>query len=72
MLVAIPDNFWVLFYLPLALTMNIGLLDAILVSATALTVVAGVIILKEKVHWRSYIMIAIILGCAIAISLLSI
>ena len=71
MAVAIPDTFWVLFYIPLALRMNIGLLDAILVSATALTVIAGVVILKEKVRWYSYIIIAIILGCAVAISLLN-
>lgn len=68
--IAIPDNFWVLFWVPLALSMNIGLLDAVLVSVTALTVVAGVILLKEKVRWQSYILIAIILACAVAISLL--
>jgi len=68
---SIPDNFWVLFYIPLALSMNMGLLDAILLSASALTVLAGVVILKEKVRLFSYLLIAVILGCAVAISLVA-
>lgn len=71
MVASIPDNFWILFYIPLALSMNIGLLDAILVSASALTVLAGTVILKEKVRFSSYLLIAVILGCAVAIALIT-
>ena len=62
---------WMLFFIPLSLVMNIGLIDAIMVSATALTILASRIFLKEKMRWFSYVLIAIILGCAVVIGILS-
>jgi len=65
------DSIWLLFFVPLSLVMNIGLIDAIMVSATALTILASRIFLKEKMRWYSYVLIAIILGCAVTIGILN-
>jgi len=67
---SIGDSFWLLFFVPLSLAMNLGLVDAIMVSAIALAVVASRLFLKEKIRIESYILIAIILGGAIAIGIL--
>jgi len=69
---SITDNFWMIMYVPLALSMNIGLLDSILVASTVLTILCGRILLKEKVPWYGYIFMAIILGCVITISVMTI
>ena len=66
---SVLETIIIVLYVPLVLAMNIGILDAIMVSATALTVLAGVVILKERIRWHGYILIAIILGCAVALSL---
>ena len=68
---SIPDNFWMLFWIPLALNMNIGVLDAILVAGTVLTILGGIILLKERVPKIAFIFMAIILGCAIALSIIT-
>ena len=69
MAVTLRDNFWVVFHMPLALMMNIGVLEAILVSSSALTVLLGRVLLKEKIKWHSYVLIAVILVAAVLISL---
>jgi len=66
----ILDDWWVLLYLPLVMTMNIGVLEAIMVSAVALTVLAGVVLLRERIRWTAYPIIAAIIACAVALALL--
>jgi len=69
--IGITDNIWILFYIPLAMVLNLGVLDAIMVVAPALVVVFGLFLFREKIKWYIYPLIVIILGCAIALSLLS-
>ncbi|MCL2229268.1 MAG: hypothetical protein FWC00_05595 [Firmicutes bacterium] len=68
---AVGDTFWMAFMIPLSFAMNLGLIDAIMVSATALTVLVGAVVLKEKAPWHAYVLIAIILAAAVAMPLLS-
>jgi len=67
---SIPDNFWKLFWVPLALNMNIGVLDAILVASTVLTIIGGIFLLKEQVPRVAYAFMATILGCVIALTII--
>jgi multidrug transporter EmrE-like cation transporter len=57
---------WLFLYFPVAKQMNLGVLEAITVSSTALVILGGRIILKEKVTVLAYILISLILACTIA------
>ncbi|MCL2228310.1 MAG: hypothetical protein FWC00_00610 [Firmicutes bacterium] len=70
--IGLMDSPSALFFLPLAIVMNLGVLDAILTITTVLTVLAGVVLLKEKIRPSTIIPIAIIIACSIALALVSV
>ena len=65
------DNIWCFFYMPIVAVMNMGVLDAIAVTSTVLVVLCGVLLLKERIRWYIYPFIFVVIGCSIALSLLS-
>lgn len=66
----LSDNSNAILYISLAISMNLGVLDAISQVATVLIALVGVLIFREKLGKWSYFIIVAILGCAIALSLL--
>ena len=50
--------------------MNVGIVSAINTASVPLVIIGGVLIFREKVKWYSYIFIALILACAVVLSLL--
>ena len=69
--IAITDIVPTYFYIPLALVMNLGVLDAILNMSTTLVILCGVIFLREKIRWYIYPFMAIAITGSILLALIS-
>ena len=69
--IAITDSMWLFLYLPLVTAMNLGVLNATSRIATALTVLAGIFLFKEKPKKASYALIGIIIIVGIVLAFLS-
>lgn len=66
--IAFTDSLWLFLYLPLVTAMNLGVLNATSRISTALVVLAGIFLFKERPKRISYILIAgiIIIGVVLA------
>ena len=65
------DNINIYFYIPLALVMNLGVLDAITVTATIIVILIGVVFMKEKLRWYIYPFMIAAIACSVALAVLS-
>lgn len=65
---AICKYSWMYFYYPLLRSMNQGVLESLLVTASVLILLGGRVLLKEKIHKLAYVIIVAILGCAVALA----
>ena len=68
--IGITDTIWLYLYVPLVLAMNLGVLNAVSRISVALTVLAGILIFKEKITKKAYPVIVIIMIIGIVLSLL--
>ena|GEM_PF-1690900 len=69
--IAVTDSLWLFLYIPLVMAMNLGVLNATSRVSTALVVLIGIFLFKEKPHKVSYPIIAAIIGIGIALAFLS-
>ena len=70
--IGITDTIWIYLYVPLVMAFNLGVLNAVSRISVALTVLAGLLIFKEKVRKPAYFVIAGILVIGIIIGILSV
>jgi len=68
--IGITDTIWLYLYVPLVLAMNLGVLNAVSRISVALTVLAGILIFKEKISKKAYPVIIIIIIIGIILGLL--
>jgi drug/metabolite transporter (DMT)-like permease len=66
--IGITDNIWMFFYIPLAIFMNLGVLEAMLQISTVLVVLWGVIIMREKISLWAYPLIIIVIVASVILS----
>ena len=69
--IAITDIVPTYFYIPLALVMNLGVLDAILNMSTAIVILCGVVFLHERIRWYIYPFMIISITGSILLALIS-
>jgi len=69
--IAITDSLWLFLYLPLVTAMNLGVLNATSRISTAIIVLGGIFIFKERPRLVSYFFIAGVIGIGVALAFLS-
>ena len=69
--IGVVDNVPTYLWIPLALTMNLGILEAITVLSTVITIIIGVIFMREKLRWYIYPFIIAVITSSVILAVLS-